>query len=291
LPGIWDGVQGKDSRPIMENTLAKSVGGNGRGPGHDTGFSYAVDVATDTGVARVSAVSTAVATVPHGRPPEPPSLADLRAEITAVLATGPVRQPEDSSLLALMALHDTGIAAAVAMLPERDGAGGAVLAHLVRKYRGAIDPYTTTCEVAAALIFWPEPVPADEPLGEAVLRLAEFSTDAARELARAYTFLGPRFTLQNSVRVVLEKYGIRPEQFSSTRGLPVGGLTPAGVEVMLAQGQIELMNEMLRPFEISIRQKIGTVNPVFSLVEKNNGRAVMPTRELIEFLRQRRVFA
>jgi hypothetical protein len=47
---------------------------------------------------------------------------------------------------------------------------------------------------------------------------------------------------------------------------------------------------MLRPFEIAIRQKIGTVNPVFSLVEKNNGRAVMPTRELIEFLRQRNVF-
>ena len=91
--------------------------------------------------------------------------------------------------------------------------------------------------------------------------------------------------------MILEKYAIRHEQFSSSNGVPVGGLSPAGAEEMLAQGQIDLLNEMLRPFEISIRQKIGTVNPVFSLVEKNNGRAVMPTRELIEFMRQRHVFA
>ena len=43
-------------------------------------------------------------------------------------------------------------------------------------------------------------------------------------------------------------------------------------------------------FEIVIRHKIGIVNPVFSLVDKNNGRAVMTTCELIEFLRQRNVF-
>jgi hypothetical protein len=190
-----------------------------------------------------------------------------------------------------MALHDSGVGSALAKLPERDGVGGAALAMLVRKYRGVIDPYKTACDVATMLIFWPEPVPADEALGEAVLRLAEFNIDAARELARAYVFLGVRFTLKTSVRVILEKYGIRHEQFSSSNGVPVEGLTPAGAEAMLAQGQIDLLNEMLRPFEISIRQKIGTVNPVFSLVEKNNGRAVMPTRELIEFMRQRHVFA
>src|SRR5262249_20091737 len=133
--------------------------------------------------------------------------------------------------------------------------------------------------------------PADEPVTEAVLRLAEFNVEAAKELAHAYTYLGARFTLQYSVRVVLEKFGIRFEQFNSTRGAPADGLTAAGVEAMLAQGQIELMNEMLRPFQIAIRQKIGTVNPVYSLVEKNNGRAVMPTREFIEFLRQRNVLA
>jgi hypothetical protein len=263
----------------MEDTRAASGAvGNGGEPGHDNGYSFAADVA-------------AGAASPRGRPPEAPSLPELRAEISAVLAGNPALQPEDSSLLALMALHDAGVAAALAKLPEREGIGGAALAALVRKYRGAIDPYKTACEVATTLIFWPEPVPADEPLGESVLRLAEFNIDAARELARAYVFLGPRFTLKYSLRVVLEKYGIRHEQFASTKGAPVDGLTPAGVEVMLAQGQLELINEMLRPFEIAIRQKIGTVNPVYSLVEKNNGRAVMPTRELLEFLRQRNVFA
>ena len=270
---------GKDSRPIMEDTRASSGAvGNVGGPGHDNGYAFAADVA-------------AGAAAPRGRPPEVPSLPELRAEISALLAQNTALQAEDSSLLALMALHDAGLAAALAKLPERDGIGGAALASLVRKYRGAIDPYKTACEVATTLIFWPEPVPADEPLAEAVLRLAEFNIDAARELARVHVFLGPRFTLKNSVRVVLEKYGIRHEQFVSTRGAPVDGITAAGIEVMLEQGQIELINEMLRPFEIAIRQKIGTVNPVFSLVEKNNGRAVMPTRELIEFLRQRNVFA
>ncbi len=269
---------------MMDETLTpNAVGRNGSSPGHDTGFSY-VDVVVPADAAAATAAAQRV------RPPEPPSLPELRAEIGSLIATNPPLQPEDSSLLALMSLHDAGIAATLAKLPERDGVGGAALAALVRRYRGAIDPYKTACEVSTTLIFWPEPVPADEALGEAVLRLAEFSIDAARELARAYTFLGPRFTLQYSMRVVLEKYGIRHEQFASTKGAPAGGLTPAGVEVMLAQGQIELMNEMLRPFEIAIRQKIGTVNPVFSLVEKNNGRAVMPTRELIEFLHKRKVF-
>jgi hypothetical protein len=264
----------------MEETRATNGAvGNGGGLGHDNGFSFAADLA--------------VCAPPRMRPPapEPPSLPELRAEIIRLLADGPMLQPEDSSLLALMALHDTGVSSALAKLPERDGVGGAAVAALVRKYRGAIDPYKTACEVATTLIFWPEPAPDDEPLAEAVLRLAAFNLEAARELARAHTFLGPRFTLKNSVRVVLEKYGIRAEQFSSTNGVPAGGLTPAGVEVMLAQGQIDLINDMLRPYEIAIRQKIGTVNPVFSLVEKSNGRAVMPTRELIEFLRRRNVFA
>jgi hypothetical protein len=257
----------------MEETRTNGTAGDGSGPTHDNGFSFAPAAAI-----RV-------------RPPEPPSLPELRAEIRALLAEEPQPQPEDASLLALMALHDAGIAAALAKLPERDGIGGAALAALVRKYRGAIDPYKTCCEVATTLIFWPEPLPLDEPLAEAVLRLAEFNRDASRELARAYVYLGARITLNYSLRVVLEKYGIRPDLFNSTKGVPVDGLTPAGVESMLAQGQIDLMNEMLRPFEIAIRQKIGTVNPVYSLVEKNNGRAVMPTRELIEFLRHRNVFA
>jgi hypothetical protein len=262
----------------MEETQAiNGAVGNGGGPGHDNGFSFAAELAAPA--------------PPRLPPPEPPSLPELRAEVTRLLADSPLLQPEDSSLLALMALHDAGISSALATLPERDGIGGAAVAALVRKYRGSIDPLKTVCEVATTLIFWPEPVPADEPLAEAALRLAEFNVDAARELARAHTFLGPRFTLKNSVRVVLEKYGIRHDQFSSANSTPAEGLTPAGVELMLAQGQLDLVNEKLRPFEIAIRQKIGTVNPVFSLVEKNNGRAVMPTRELIAFLHQRHVFA
>jgi hypothetical protein len=262
----------------MEETLTNGAAGNGSAAGHDTGFSFAAERIKPAAGSRI-------------QPPAIPSLPELRAEIRDILAGAPLLPPEDASLLAMMALHDAGIAATLAKLPERDGVGGATLAILARKYRGAIDPYKAACEVATTLLFWPDPVPADEALGEAILRLAEFNVDAAKELARAYIFLGPRFTLQYSLRVVLEKYSIRYEQFNATKGLPVDGLSVAGAEAMLAQGQIELMNEMLRPFQISIRQKIGTVNPVFSLVEKNNGRAVMPTRDLIEFLRQRNVFA
>ena len=264
----------------MEDRRAgNGVVGNGTDPGHDSGF--AVAAAGEGGAHGAS---------PRGRAPEPPALPALRAEITALLAQNPQLQPDDPKLLELMALHDTGVAAAVAKLPERDGVGGAALAALVRKYRGAIDPHRAACEVAATLIFWPEPVPADEALAEAVLRLAEFNVDAARELAQAYVFLGPRFVLKNSLRVLLEKHSIPEAKFASVHGTPMEGLTQAGVEAMLAQGQLEMLNELLRPFEISIRQKIGTVKPVFSLVEKSNGRAVMPTGELITFLRQRNVF-
>ncbi|HEY7608137.1 MAG TPA: hypothetical protein VIF14_02815 [Alphaproteobacteria bacterium] len=260
----------------MDETRTNGAVANGSAPGHDTGYSFA------PAAAPVEAM--------RAPPPAAPSLDDLRAEIRGLVAANPAPQPDDSSLLALMALHDPGIASTLAKLPERDGVGGAALALLVRKYRGAIDPYKTACEMATTLIFWPDPVPADEPLAEAVLRLAEFNIEAAKELARAHVYLGARFVLKNSVRVVLEKYAIPAASFASTKGAPADGLTPAGAEAMLAQGQIDLINEMLRPFEIAIRQKIGTVNPVFSLVEKNNGRAVMPTRELIEFLRQRNVF-
>jgi len=262
----------------MEDTRTNGAVGTGGASGHDMGFSFTPAVAGP-------------GEAPRAEPPAAPTPADLRAEIRDLIAANPAPQPDDASLLALMALHDAGIASALTKLPERDGVGGAALALLVRKYRGAVDPYKTACEMAATLIFWPDPVPADEALVEAALRLAEFSIDAAKELARAYVYLGTRFVLKNSVRVVLEKYSIPAQSFSSTKGAPVDGMTPAGAEAMLAQGQIDLLNEMLRPFEISIRQKIGTVNPVFSLVEKNNGRAVMPTRELIEFLRQRNVFA
>lgn len=260
----------------MEETRTNAVvAANGSGPAHDNGFSFAASAAAACGAPK----------------PEPPPMAELRAEIRDLIAAGPVLQAEDSSLLELMGLHDPGIASALAKLPERDGIGGAALALLVRKYRGAIDPFKTACEVASTLIFWPEPVPADEALLEAALRLAEFNIDAARELARAHVFLGVRFALKTSVRVILEKYGIRAEQFSTGSGVPAEGLTPAGAEAMLAAGQIDTLNELLRPYEIAIRQKIGTVNPVFSLVEKNNGRAVMPTRDLIDFLRKRSVFA
>ncbi len=263
----------------MEDTRANTGAvGNGSGAGHDNGFAFE------------TAVHGHADGASRARPPAAPSLPELRAEISALLADKPALQPDDSSLLALMALHDAGIAATLAKLPERDGIGGAALAALVRKYRGAIDPYKTACEVAATLIFWPEPVPEDEPLAEAALRLAEFNIDAARELARAYVFLGPRFVLKNSLRVLLEKYSIPQATFASAPGTPMDGLTVAGVEAMLAHGQLETLNEMLRPFEISIRQKIGTVKPVFSIVERNSGRAVMPTQDLIEFLRQRSVF-
>lgn len=263
----------------MEETLTNGVAAaNGSGPAHDTGFSYAASAAV-------------LGAAPCALKPEPPAMAELRAEIREIIAASPVLQAEDSSLLELMGLHDPGIASALTKLPEREGIGGATLALLVRKYRGVVDPYQTACEVASTLIFWPEPVPGDEALLEAALRLAEFNIDAARELARAHVFLGVRFALKTSVRVILEKYGIRADQLSTSSGLPVEGLTPAGAEAMLAAGQIDTLNELLRPYEIAIRQKIGTVNPVFSLVEKNNGRAVMPTRELIEFLRKRSVFA
>jgi hypothetical protein len=262
----------------MEDTRATSGAvGNDGGPQHDNGYAFAADVA-------------AGAASPRGRPPEMPSPPELRAEISALIAQGPALGAEDSNLLAMMALHDAGIAAALAKLPERDGVGGAALAALVRKYRGVIDPYRTACEVAATLVFWPEPVPADEALAEAALRLAEFNIDAARELAGAYVFLGPRFVLKNSLRVLLEKYSIPQAQFASSHGTPLDGMTAAGVEAMLAQGELETLNELLKPFEISIRQKIGTVKPVFSIVEKSNGRAVMPTHELLAFLRQRNVF-
>lgn len=248
----------------MPDTVINMPPRNGAGPGHDTGFELAPGAA--------------------------PSAAAFRAEIRDLVAARPTTAPDDAALLALMAQHDAGMGAALLKLPEREGIGGAVLAMLVKKYRGGIDPYRTARAISATLIFWPDPVPADERLEEAVLRLGEFNLDAARELARAYVFLGARFTLQYSLRVVLEKYGIGVGEFNASANLPAGGLTPAGLDAMLAQGQIELANEMLRPFEIAIRQKIGTVKPVYSIVAGANGRHVMPAGELIEFLRQRSVF-
>ena len=254
---------------------------NGSGPGHDTGFSLSPTVAP--------AASPSVAA--NGAPPaEAPAAPELRAEIRDLLASNPPLLPDDAELLALMGQHDAALGAALLKLPEREGAGGAVVAALARKYRGSIDLYKSVRQAAAMLIFWPDPVPGDEQLEDAVLRLADLNLDAARELARVHVFLGPRFTLKHSLRVVLEKYSIPPNHFNAGNGIMVGGLNPAGVEAMLAQGQIELLNEMLRPFAISIRQKIGTVNPVYSLVERDNGRYVMPTRELIDFLTKREVF-
>jgi len=256
----------------MPDTFSAVAAANGTGPAHDTGYSFTPPEAPR-------------------REAAPPTAAELREEIRDLLASNPPLLPDDAGLLVLMGQHDAPLGAALAKLPERDGMGGAAVAILARKYRGAVDLLKAVKTVAATLVFWPEPVPADEALEEAALRLAEFNLDAAKELARAHTFLGPRFALKNSVRVLLEKYAIPHERFSAANGTPVEGLTAAGVEMMLAQGQLDLLNDLLRPFEIAIRQKIGTVNPVFSLVEKDNGRHVMPTRELIEFLRKRAVFA
>lgn len=250
----------------MPDTVIAMPPRNGAGPGHDSGYTFA----------------------PSAAPA--PSGAELCAEIRDLLSARPSAGTEDAALLALMGQHDAGMGAALLTLPEREGVGGAVLAALVKKYRGGIDAYNTARAIAAALIFWPDPVPADEQLEGAVLRLCEFNHDAARELARAYIFLGARFTLQYSLRVVLEKYGVRTEEFNATNAVPAGGLTPAGLDAMLNQGQIELANEFLRPFEVTIRQKIGTVRPVYSIVEGANGRHVMPANELIEFLRKRNAF-
>lgn len=269
----------------MPDTFSTMAAVNGSGPGHDTGFSFAPTVEPAASPAAASNDAR------NGAPPaEPPSAPELLAEIHDLLASNPPLLPDDADLLALMAQHDAALGAALLKLPEREGAGGAAVASLARKYRGSIDLYKSVRQVSAILIFWPDPVPGDEPLQEAALRLADFNLDAAKELARAHIFLGPRFTLKHSLRVVLDKFSIPPNQFNQSNGVMVGGLNPAGVEAMLAQGQIEILNEMLRPFAISIRQKIGTVNPVFSLVEKDNGRYVMPTRELLDFLTKREVF-
>ena len=223
-------------------------------------------------------------------PSDGPKLSELRAEIRELIGTRLASAPDDAALLSMMGQHDAALGAALQKLPERDGLGGAVLATLVKKYRGAIDAYATARAVSAALVFWPDPVPADEPLEEAILRLCDFSHDAARELGRAYIYLGARFTLKYSLRVVLEKYGIRQQEFNAAENAPAEGLTPDGLESMLGQGQIELANELLKPFGVAIRQKIGTVRPVYSIVEGTNGRHVMPATDLVEFLRKRNVF-
>lgn len=250
----------------MPDTVINMPPRNGAGSGHDTGY----DFAPGTSAA--------------------PTMPELRIEIRDLIAARPSSAPDDATLLALMAQHDAGMGAALLKLPEREGVGGAVLATLVKKYRGAIDPYRVARAISSALVFWPDPVPADERLEDAILRLGDFNLDAARELARAYIFLGARFGLQYSLRVVLDKYGIRPEEFNATNALPADGLSPDGLEVMLGQGQIELVNELLRPHGVAIRQKIGTVKPVYSIVEGTNGRHVMPAPDLVEFLRQRGVF-
>lgn len=265
----------------MTETLSTMAAVNGSGPGHDTGFSFSPTSAPAALPAIVAA---------RQEPMVAPAGAELRAELRDLLASNPPLLPDDAELLALMGQHDAALGSALLKLPEREGAGGAVVAALARKYRGSIDLYKSVRQVAAMLIFWPDPVPGDEQLEDAALRLADLNIDAAKELARAHVFLGPRFTLKHSLRVVLDKYSIQQNQFNQSNGVMVGGLNPAGVEAMLQQGQIELLNEMLRPFAISIRQKIGTVNPVFSLVEKDNGRYVMPTRELLDFLTKREVF-
>jgi hypothetical protein len=258
----------------MPDTLM-DAGANGAGPGHDTGFAF----------------SPLQRTALQGPVCDAPGLVELKHEIAICVAADPAPAPGDAELLALMGQHDAAFGAALAKLPDREGTGGAVLAALVKKYRGGIDALQTARLVSATLIFAPDAVPGDERVGDAVLRLADFCLDAAKELARAYIFLGPRFTLDYSLRVLLDKYNIAPDQYRAGSNVPADAFTPAGLESMLAQGQLDLVNEMLRPFEITIRQKIGTVNPVYSLIDKNNGRAVMPARDLIEFLRKSNVFA
>src|SRR5258706_9714245 len=105
------------------------------GAGHDSGYTFA----------------------PSAAPA--PSGAELCAEIRDLLSARPAPGTEDAALLALMGQHDAAMGAALLTLPEREGVGGAVLAALVKKYRGGIDAYKTAHAIAAALIFWPDPVP------------------------------------------------------------------------------------------------------------------------------------
>src|SRR6185369_12684849 len=84
---------GKDSRPIMEDTRTNGGVGTGGASGHDMGFSFTPAVAGP-------------GEAPRAEPPAAPTPADLRAEIRDLIAANPAPQPDDASLLALMALHD-----------------------------------------------------------------------------------------------------------------------------------------------------------------------------------------
>ncbi|MCW5772777.1 MAG: hypothetical protein KIT16_14125 [Rhodospirillaceae bacterium] len=216
-----------------------------------------------------------------------PAAEELRAQIRKCIESKPVYNEEAKGLLQLMATHDAGFAAAIAKLPERQGIGGAVVAQMLQRYRGSIDLVLLTRAVAAALVFWPEQGPSHSTIEDLALRLAEFSHEAAREFARAYALLGSRFSLQYSLKVVLQKYGISQATFDSIR--PEEGLTDGTIRGLLAQGRIDLVNDILKPFEIAILEKIGTVVPVYSVIEKNHARYVMNANEFVDLLRKRNV--
>jgi hypothetical protein len=212
---------------------------------------------------------------------------DLRIKIRNCIESKPVYNDEAKALLQLMSSHDAGFAAALAKLPERQGIGGAVLAALLRQFKGGIDLILLTRAVSAALVFWPEKGPSHSTIEDLALRLSEFSHDAAREFARAYALLGNRFSLQYSLKVVLQKYGISQSTFDSVQ--PEEGLTDGTIRGLLGQGRIDLVNEILKPFEIAILEKIGTVVPVYSVIENNHDRYVMNANEFVDLLRRRNV--
>ena len=216
-----------------------------------------------------------------------PSPEELRAEIRRRIEAKPSFTEETKALLQLMASHDATFAATLAKLPERQGIGGAVVASLLETYKTNVDLILLTRAVCAALVFWPDKSPASTTIEDIALRLAEFSHDAAREFARAHALLGTRFSLQYSLKVVLQKYGISQSTFDSIR--PEEGLTDGTIRGLLVQGRLDLLNEILRPFAINILEKIGTVVPVYSVIENNHDRHVVNSNEFLEFLRKRNV--
>lgn len=216
-----------------------------------------------------------------------PAGEELRAKIRQCIEAKPVYNEEAKALLQLMATHDAGFAAAIAKLPDRQGIGGAVVAAMLQQYKGSVDLVLITRAVSAALVFWPEKGPSHSTIEDLALRLAEFSHEAAREFARAYALLGNRFSLQYSLKVVLQKYGISQSTFDSIR--PEEGLTDGTIRGLLAQGRIDLVNDILKPFEIAILEKIGTVVPVYSVIENNHDRYVMNANEFVDLLRRRNV--
>jgi len=209
---------------------------------------------------------------------------ELRREIRQRLAAGPIVAGDEEATLRLLSAHDAAFADAVAKLPERNGRGGAILGALIRETGTAVDPVALARMVAAALLLAPDESPDDDNLEALLLRIAELNPPAARELAAAHRCLGPRFALDNSLPVVLRKYGIRLEQLrpASYAARPRAG----EVEQLLAEGRLHPLNDALRPFGVIVCEKIGSVAPVFR-IDDRGGQRVMPAPDFIALLSRR----